>query len=108
MYIGSTFESLKKRLGNHKSKCKRLERTVKSIVKFDDCVINSIAEYENISLQDLRKKEQEAIDANKDKCVNAISAYSGKEGTKAKMAKRFVCETCGVIGCVSSYAWQTK
>ena len=97
IYIGSTFETLHRRMCKHKSKfkCKNDNRSANQIVKFDDCIITQIEEYNNISFEELRKREQEAINTNKDKCINAVSAFTSKDERKARRATLFTCETCG-------------
>ena len=89
----------------HKSKfkCKRNNNlSANQIVKFDDCIITQIKTYDDISFEELRKREQEAININKDKCINTLSAFTSKDEKKAYRSERFVCE------CGGSYTYTQK
>lgn len=74
IYIGSTFNPLYKRLGQHKTDYKNnLNITSKNLMKFDDVYIELIEQYENITKEELNKYEGEHIRKN-EKCVNKFIA----------------------------------
>ena len=74
IYIGSTCNPLYKRLWQHKSASKNLNKcyTSKELVKFDDCKIILIEDFACERKEQLTARERYHIEQNKDICVNKI------------------------------------
>ena len=78
VYIGSTFQPLHKRLYEHKIDYKKWQNdkyhyvTSFELIKYDDCYIELIEEYENLNKKQLEKYEGEHI--RKNNCVNKYIA----------------------------------
>lgn len=94
VYYGSTFRKLSKRLIEHKSRCKRSEAGVDCrfmsslIVKYDDCYIELVGEYHEITKEELAKYEREHILADNKAC-NQKCPRLDTDGSKLRQ-RRYV------------------
>ena len=71
IYIGSTTKTLAQRLAGHKYHCKNNKQiSAKELVKFDDCKIILIEIFECNTVEELRAREYQLIQENKNICVN--------------------------------------
>ena len=109
VYIGSTGNTLEKRLKGHM----KLDCTSKEIIKFGEYKITSLCVVENCSKKEIEEKEKEYILAMKDIVVNlsGIKNSSSKEykkpweldGRKKEyFNKKVICKDCGSCCSISS------
>jgi hypothetical protein len=79
-YIGSTFKPLNIRLSNHKADYNRFVNgkyhyiSSFEIIKYNDATIELLEEFDNITKDELRKKEGECMKLHKDNIVNKMIA----------------------------------
>lgn len=87
VYYGSTCQSLKRRLRQHKTEMKigKKEMASKQILELDDAYIVLVEEYPCQTKEDLFKREAEYISNNI--CVNKTMPYVSPEQQKENMKK---------------------
>lgn len=95
IYIGSTVKPLENRFNSHKYfYAKYLKDTENNIfctpfniLKFEDCYIDILNTYENITLEELKQKENEYINTHKNICVNKNNAYDTNQERRETQKK---------------------
>jgi hypothetical protein len=83
-YIGSTIQSLSRRLAEHKYHSKRGGCTSKLILQYDDAKIEKLYDIEVETINELREIERNEVMANKDNVVNKNLTRTKKEIQKKK------------------------
>jgi hypothetical protein len=84
VYFGSTTQTLKKRITNHKCDAKK-GRTACELVLEDDHTVEVIELFEYVNVEDLRKREDHYIENNE--CINKQRAYRTEEQKKEQLKK---------------------
>lgn len=88
IYVGSTFNPISKRFGQHKMDCKKNKegkthyKTSYKIIEAGDAYIELLEQYENLNREQLLKNEGEYIRKNRDFCVNRCIAGRSREDYK--------------------------
>lgn len=85
IYIGSTIQTLKNRMRNHKKKTNHTRS--KEIMILGDAVIEGLEEIEFDDIKVLREKEKEYILVNREFCCNHIGKIT--EGEKKERNKKY-------------------
>ena len=131
IYIGSTIQTLQKRLRDHIYRAKTLRTcTSKLILQYKDVKIEELHILECESIKELRAKEHEFITLHKDVAVNIsgtknsqskeykkehnekykenIKKYQSSEEYKAKRNTRVQCDFCDKTFTSSHKSWHMK
>jgi len=92
IYVGSTIQTLNKRLTNHICDMKNVNLYMSSgeILKYDDAIIELIEDYPCDSKTELEKREQHYMDLYKDIVVNKQNTTKICEHNK----RRNICKEC--------------
>jgi len=80
-YVGSTCNSLSKRLSEHKATSKRdsNRKVYKQITNWNDIIIVLIVEVNVVNKEQLLRAENEYIDRNDPFCLNSFKAFSTED-----------------------------
>ena len=88
-YIGSTVQSLNKRLQRHRHNCKYNDScSSKEILQYDDVKIEKLYDIEVETIKELRAIERNEVIANKDNVVNK-NLLDTKQNIRRKAIKKY-------------------